>query len=175
MLIQAIKIDVIKKEVYGLQIQNDLGGLYSSIGCDNVECINLNRGNDLWIDGEGLLRHPQPPRFKFKGYPSLLTGNGLVCGFDREGGTISTTLTVQTVAALVTFIDDDPNSLDLFKPFIELLEHVSSSLPENPDRVKECTHPVRQGDNYGETCRVCGKVTGGYGYWGEGSKECLHR
>ena len=180
MFIQAIKIDVIKKEVYGLQINGNLEGLYSAIGCDNVECIGLNRGNDLWIDGEGLLRHPQPPRLKLKGDPLALTGNGLVCGFDGEGGTIGTTLTVQAVAALVTFLGDEPDGqmagLDLFQPLIEVLEQGRSSLPVQPDGVgAECNHLVRQGDNYGETCLVCGSVTGGYGYWGEGSSECLHQ
>lgn len=38
-----------------------------------------------------------------------------------------------------------------------------------------CTHPMIQGDNYGETCMVCGEVLSGYGFWAEGSRECHHK
>lgn len=39
-----------------------------------------------------------------------------------------------------------------------------------------CTHPITQGDNYGETCSVCGEVIKGMGYWGKGgnSTTCVH-
>lgn len=38
-----------------------------------------------------------------------------------------------------------------------------------------CPHDRIQGDNYGQTCQDCGQVLGGYGFWGEGRKSCLHR
>jgi len=38
-----------------------------------------------------------------------------------------------------------------------------------------CRHGSIIGDNYGETCTICGEVLSGYGYWAEGSKECRHR
>lgn len=37
-----------------------------------------------------------------------------------------------------------------------------------------CPHHRQQGDNYGITCMDCGEVLAGYGYWAEGSKECIH-
>lgn len=42
-------------------------------------------------------------------------------------------------------------------------------------QIKGCPHNRTQGDNYGQTCRDCGQVLGGYGFWGEGRKTCLHR
>lgn len=37
-----------------------------------------------------------------------------------------------------------------------------------------CQHRRTQGDNYGVSCLKCGEATAGYGYWGEGSKTCIH-
>lgn len=37
-----------------------------------------------------------------------------------------------------------------------------------------CQHSRRQGDNYGVTCMECGETIAGYGFWGEGSKTCIH-
>ncbi|GHB87281.1 hypothetical protein GCM10007390_48850 [Persicitalea jodogahamensis] len=41
--------------------------------------------------------------------------------------------------------------------------------------INGCPHDRTQGDNYGQTCVDCGQVLGGYGFWGEGRKTCLHR
>lgn len=37
-----------------------------------------------------------------------------------------------------------------------------------------CDHPSIQGDNYGQTCMVCGEVLEGWGFWAEGSEACKH-
>ena len=37
-----------------------------------------------------------------------------------------------------------------------------------------CGHPIRQGDNYGESCQACGERLAGYGYWGS-HRDCLHQ
>jgi hypothetical protein len=43
-----------------------------------------------------------------------------------------------------------------------------------PNQIKGCPHDRSQGDNYGHTCMDCGQVLGGYGFFGEGRKACLH-
>ena len=46
--------------------------------------------------------------------------------------------------------------------------------------IKECEHNNRIGDNYGESCRNCGKQLNGYGYGGwfganlTGQERCIH-
>ena len=47
----------------------------------------------------------------------------------------------------------------------------------NPDTmtIDGCPHDRTRGDNYGQTCADCGQVLGGYGFWGDGRKTCLHR
>lgn len=37
-----------------------------------------------------------------------------------------------------------------------------------------CPHNSQVGDNYGLTCMDCGATLAGYGYWGEGLRECQH-
>jgi len=104
MLISAIKIDVVKKEVYQIKIENDLDTLYKAINCQKVERMVINRNNDLWLDEEGLLHHPQPPKFWIKGAFAPFTGNGLVCGFDGEGQIISTTLKAEEMESRIVFL-----------------------------------------------------------------------
>ena len=104
MIISAIKIDVVKQEVYQIRIENSLEAMYNIIGCQIMEVVRIDRRNDLWIDEEGLLQNPQLLKFWFKGCHSPLTGNGLVCGFDGEGESISTTLSVEEIKRRVIFL-----------------------------------------------------------------------
>lgn len=104
MLISAIKIDVVKQEVYQVQIENDLESMYEVIDCQIVERVVIDRNNDLWLDEEGLLHYPQPPKFWFKGAIAPFTGNGLICGYNGEGQTISTTLTAEEIESRILFL-----------------------------------------------------------------------
>ncbi|GAB2797798.1 hypothetical protein GCM10027275_49080 [Rhabdobacter roseus] len=104
MFISAIKIDVVKKEVYQIQIEDTLEAMYEAIDCQIVERVVINRNNDLWLDEEGLLHHPQPPKFWFKGANTPITGNGLICGFNGEGQMISTTLSVEEIESQILFL-----------------------------------------------------------------------
>lgn len=47
----------------------------------------------------------------------------------------------------------------------------TATVNERPD---SCPHTRVQGDNYGRTCLDCGRVLGGYGYFGQGRQTCLH-
>ena len=101
--ITAIKIDVEKQEVYSIEIDKGLKGLYTAIGCTCVDRIVLDDRNDLWLDDEGLLKNPQPDKFSVKGYVRPLAGNALICGYNRDGETISTTLKPEQIQPLITF------------------------------------------------------------------------
>lgn len=104
MLISAIKIDVVKQEVYQVQIENNLDAMYIVIDCQIVERVVINRKNNLWLDEEGLLHHPQPPKFWMKGANAPFTGNGLICGFNGEGQIVSTTLTAEEIESRILFL-----------------------------------------------------------------------
>lgn len=63
------------------------------------------------------------------------------------------------------------NPLDEYRKAIQSLE-AKISLIKSGDI--PCDHPSRKGDNYGESCLICGERTAGYGYWGSHS-DCLHQ
>ena len=115
---KAIKIDVIKREVYEIDIPKGLQGLYSALECDMVEIVRINDTEDLYVDEEGLLRHDPIGAFRFKGYDQVLSGHGLVLGNDGEGDSVDTTLTVEYIRDQVRFkeVQDIPEPFMHFFP-----------------------------------------------------------
>lgn len=79
------------------------------LGCDDINAVNIARNEDtgametIWVDGEGLLHHPEGPFFMFDIYPQPLQGKGLVLGTDQAGETISSVLPVNVIAQHVSF------------------------------------------------------------------------
>jgi hypothetical protein len=106
MKISVIKIDVETQTVFGIEIDNGLQGLYTAIGCQLVDRVVLDNETDLWLDDEGLLQDPQPAKFSIAGFDQRFTGNALICGYNAEGETISTSLTAEQVSPLITFWGD---------------------------------------------------------------------
>jgi len=104
---KAIKIDVAKREVYEIEIEPGLDAMYEAIGCRAVDMVRITQLDDLWIDDCGLLREPQPDKFKFLGHAQPLAGNGLICGYDDQGETVSTALTVEFVQQMVRWVGSE--------------------------------------------------------------------
>lgn len=59
MNINIIIIDPLAKTCIAstLDASNTLRSLYTAIGCDTVDCLDLGEGVDVWFDDEGLLRN----------------------------------------------------------------------------------------------------------------------
>ncbi|GAB3715764.1 hypothetical protein GCM10027592_56460 [Spirosoma flavus] len=106
MKINAIEIDVVTQTVADIQLDNGLQAMYAAIGCTCVDRVVLDDETDLWIDDEGLLHNPQPAKFMIAGFDNRFAGNGLICGYNAEGETISTALTADQVRPLITFLGD---------------------------------------------------------------------
>jgi hypothetical protein len=107
---KGILIDVQNRTITEVEVTKDsndseLQSMYNHIKCGMVECVNLNDGNDVWVDEEGLLRlTPFSTFFKIEGYHEFLPSNGLILGYDDETGDSSdTTLTIDDVKSKVTF------------------------------------------------------------------------
>src|SRR5262252_5356459 len=63
-------------------------------------------GETIFVDDEGLLKDPSH-FFLWRGYGQPLAGNGLILGVDHSTGeSESTRLTVESVADMVTFVDN---------------------------------------------------------------------
>lgn len=99
----------------------DYKKIYDYIGINNTfEWVSLdNRGNGLFIDGEGMLKTPytetegniHQTMWYFKIYTAFdyehtIAGTALLCGTDDEGNTSETTLPKRLVNTIVDWVGD---------------------------------------------------------------------
>lgn len=115
--INGILIDPFQKKVTAVKVDTAyaLKSMYGLIGCSMVEVVGLIRpddifsdevAEDIWVDEEGLLKGDQ--RF-FKisdlpfGHHGVIAGRGLILQSDKEGGTISTSLSVEEVTPRISW------------------------------------------------------------------------
>lgn len=115
---KAIKIDVVKKEVYEVEITSDIKTFYKHLecGCFCQVGRRLPNGDMLLVDDNGLLKDTHLGWFTFGTYPQPLTGHGLMVGTSRSGETVPCKSTLEYVKSAVRFIA--PKSLP--KPKIEV-------------------------------------------------------
>lgn len=115
---KAIKIDVIKKEVYEVEITSNIETFYKHLECDCFCQVGrrLPNGDMLLVDDNGLLISKPVGVFEFGTYPQALSGHGLMVGTSRSGETIPCKSTIEYVKSVVRFIT--PKSLP--KPKIEV-------------------------------------------------------
>ena len=108
-----ILIDPFMKKVTNVNVSpiNTLKDMYKHIGCSMVETVNYKHISvieDIWVDEEGLFKPSGEQRFfKVSNLPYLhhgvIAGRGLILGSDRQGGTISTSLTIEDVTPRITW------------------------------------------------------------------------
>jgi hypothetical protein len=135
-----------------------LSEFYWIIGCQHIEMFNfspflLGTNHFLYIDEEGLYRK-EKPFFFITGSHSAIRGTAILMKSDMPKE-VSATLTLDQVKEVVTWLTEE----DLIKM---------------TNRRKGCTHSHRTGNSEGETCMICGAVTGGFGAFRPYAKECVH-
>lgn len=101
---RAIKIDVIKKEIYEVDIPGDSASMYKELDANDYNSVRIARAEILWVDGEGLLRKPPLGAFRFHPYPNALPGHGLIIGLVGPENA-SSKLTLEEVRESVEFVD----------------------------------------------------------------------
>lgn len=101
---RAIKIDVLKKEVYEVQIKGDCPSLYKQLDCETITGVRISKTEMLYVDDEGLRRRPLLGAFRINGYPQALPGHGVIVGL-RGPDEVSSGLHVEAVRANVQFVD----------------------------------------------------------------------
>lgn len=101
---RVIKIDVIKKDIYEVDIAGDLRSMHKELDAEDVNSVRIRMTEMLWVDGEGLLREPPLGAFMFHPYPQALPGHGLIIGL-RGPENANSQLTVEEVRAVVEFVD----------------------------------------------------------------------
>jgi hypothetical protein len=81
------------------------------IECDTITAvqfgINEDTGNreTIWLDDEGLLTQDPGPFFQVENYHQPLCGKGLILGTDQEGESVSSTVPLEFVQAVVSWPD----------------------------------------------------------------------
>jgi hypothetical protein len=118
--VTAIKIDVVKQEVYPVQISTkNIDDIYNQLACDIFTCpMTLDNNDTLFVDDEGLFIDPSAllGAFYIDGFPSQpLFGHGLIVGIDDEGETDEVLSTVEEIKKKVTFLNDESAEYELLR------------------------------------------------------------
>ena len=86
---RAIKIDVVKKQVYEIEISKGLNPIYESIGCDIFCCpVTWDNQDTIYADDEALLKEDVEGCFSFPDFNYPIVGNAIILGSDDEGESV---------------------------------------------------------------------------------------
>lgn len=106
---KAIKIDVVKKTVYQIELSDDYKAIYGAIGngC-TIFCapIEFENGDTLYSDEEGLLHEKMEGCFMMPNWKSPLVGNAIILGTDDEGDSIDAKSTIEEIESKIHFYDE---------------------------------------------------------------------
>ena len=107
---KAIKIDVVKQDVYEIELSDDYKAIYGAIGngC-TIFCapIEFENGDTLYSDEEGLLHEKMVGCFMMENWKYPLVGNAIILGTDDEGDSIDAKSTIEEIKNKVTFYDSE--------------------------------------------------------------------
>ena len=129
MKVRAIKIDVVKMQVYEIYLDSDdLQTYYDAIGngCSIFEApIKMRPFYEEWeggedaffVDGEIMLRiHDVKGGFALPGFTRPLVNNGLIVGADKNGETINHRQSLEVIQNNIQFFAyNGPRTNDEFK------------------------------------------------------------
>lgn len=101
---RAIKIDVIKKEIYEIDVDDSYQGMCKVLDSDGYDSIRIAKAEILWVDGDGLLRKSPLGAFIYHPYPNALSGHGLIMGI-RGADSAPSQLTIEEVRSAVSFVE----------------------------------------------------------------------
>lgn len=107
---KAFFIDVTKKEVTEIDIENKLPALYAKIGCRLIQTVAIGVGQLLIIDEEGRLKKDRVGCFRFNEQGGVIPffGNALMVNDGEEDWT-DIDIPIETVRENITFFDMRPS------------------------------------------------------------------
>lgn len=105
---RAILIDPRSRSITEIDIANDYKAMQNALKYDLNERlvfqeIVVDEGEGLYVDEEGLMKIGLS---KFNIDQFSIAGKGLICGYDKEGETVDTKMTVEQVKELIVWSDD---------------------------------------------------------------------
>lgn len=114
--VRGILIDPFKCEITEVEHDaSDYKGIYKhlsheSMPVDLFTVVNLDDGDAIFVDDEGLLK-PCDRFFVWAGYHQPLAGKGLILGSDDEGETQSVKIAIDKVKRMTEFLERHPHGL----------------------------------------------------------------
>jgi len=114
---RAIKIDVVKRQVYEVDVKPGIEEIYKQLECDCFDTVPITpRKEILYVDDNGLLIDKKLGAFSIGTYPYILSGHGLILGLSGPDS-VATKLSLGVVRSLVKWRDVS----ELPEPKIEVL------------------------------------------------------
>ena len=110
----AVLIDPFNRFVSNIMIKAEPDGLvgckamYEIINCDLVNCVQLDRKVDCWVDDEGLYRIDQA-YFKIDG--RFLAGKAIILSNNQDGDSVKATVDAAEVSGHVEWVDSEKGSV----------------------------------------------------------------
>lgn len=107
MKISVVKIDVVRRELIQIKIDQSLPSIYEALECFLFDVIRpkLHKLDAIYIDDEGLLAEEPIGAFSVKGYHGVFSGHGLVIGLDEEGASTNFETPLSYLKQIIKFED----------------------------------------------------------------------
>lgn len=103
---KAFLIDPAAKTVTEVEYTGNWRDIYPLIDCDCFTTVDIDGQNTMFLDDEGLIGDKDRHYFAYgKSLPPLV-GKALVLGYDEEGETVASTLTLEEVQSQVWFMNE---------------------------------------------------------------------
>lgn len=104
---RAILIDPTTQTIVEVDYDNSsYKNIYKLIDAEPFTTLDIKPNESIYLDDEGLLRDPPKPLFAWADYRQPLAGKGLILGFDDEGETVATKVTLAYVKSMVRWLPD---------------------------------------------------------------------
>ena len=103
---KAILIDVKTQEIKEVEHDGEIQNIYNLIDCRAFDIVRIDDVNDIFVDDEGILKDNLYFEYSVNDRVFQLAGSGLVLGYNKEGETIGTTLTIEDVKGKVRFLPE---------------------------------------------------------------------
>lgn len=105
---KAIKIDVVKKSLYEIEIK-DWHDIAPAIGneCTLFACpVSFDNDDSIYVDDEGLHRELEGG-FAMLNWQYPLVGNGIILGTDEEGDMVDYKSNIDELNRMIVFISKE--------------------------------------------------------------------
>lgn len=107
---KAIKIDVVKKQVYYIDMDEGIESLHKELECETFTVPYILENDDaLYVDDEGLLVTPDALKgaFAIKGSNQPYFGHGILEGTNDNGESIDVKSSLEEIQEKVVFLHEE--------------------------------------------------------------------